>query len=295
MTNLTPESVLPNADCSIVRVKSFGSTHENQSKIIKAIKGNIDSGCTVKAFTLAVHADPSGSPQSQELAFLVEYSDGHIELYDRHNMSINRTPRESEVISLVRSLTYLGAGHRIYFCTKRLHTKVFQQPPLLTATVIKSKGVKPLLSNWHQFTSVNNEGYEFYSKSIYKEKEWDKLGELSDSSINHVDTLGLDEFVKHLDKGDTVIAGYLGRSLKCWMFTVRRGRNASMTICDQSNVAWAYDEIVGKFDMKAYGDFVKEEVEFSLAQRLISLNQDQFITDFNQSNDKWLFDRVLGR
>lgn len=295
MTVLTPESVLPNADCSIVRVESFGSTHENQNQIIKAIKSNADSGSFVKAFTFAIHADPAGSPQSQELAFLVEYSDDHIELYDRHQMSINRTPRESEVLSLVRNLTYLGAGHRLYFCTKRLHTKVFQQPPLLTATVIKSKGVKPLLPNWHQFTSVNNESYEFYSKSIYKEKEWDKLEDLSDTSINHVDTLGLDEFVKSLDKGDTVVAGYLGRGLKRWIFTVRRGRNASMTICDQSNVAWAYDAIVGKFDMKAYGDFVKAEVEFSLAQKLISLNQDQFITEFNQHHDKWLFDRVLGR
>lgn len=293
MTILAPEEVLPRANCTIVRHESYGSTSTNQIEIIRSIKANFDNDSYVQAFTIAVHANPEDSPQAQELAYLVEYSDGHIELFDKHSMSINRSPRESEVLSMFRTLVYLGVGDRLFYCTKRLYTQVFQQPPLLTATVIKAKGVKSLLPHWHEFTSVNNEAYETYPKSIYKAKEWDKIAELTQTSINEVRVLSLTDFVDTLCPDDEVITGYVGRSFEKWVFVCRRGRKAYMTFCDEHTIRTAYHSIVGKCNMKAYGDFIKESVIESKAQRLISVNQGQFITEFNEHHHKWLFERVI--
>ncbi|MDA0125924.1 hypothetical protein OH459_25335 [Vibrio sp. MM46] len=293
MTILAPEEVLPRANCTIVRHESYGSTSTNQTEIVRSIKANFDNDSHVQAFTIAVHANPEGSPQEQELAYLIEYSDGHIELFDKHSMSINRSPRESEVLSMIRTLVYLGFGDRLFYCTKRLYTQVFQQPPLLTVTVIKAKGVKSLLPHWHEFTSVNNEAYKTYSKSIYKAKEWDKIAELTQISINEAQALSSIDFVHNLRSDDEVIAGYVGRSFKKWIFVCRRGRKAYLTFCDERTIHLAYHSIVGKYNMKAYGDFIKESVEESNAQRLISVNQGQFITDFNEHHHKWLFGRVI--
>ncbi|MEZ8215836.1 hypothetical protein ACED61_20445 [Vibrio sp. 1F148] len=293
MTILAPEEVLPRANCTIVRHESYGSTSTNQTEIVRSVKANFDNDLYVQAFTIAVHANPEGSPQEQELAYLIEYSDGHIELFDKHSMSINRSPRESEVLSMIRTLVYLGFGDRLFYCTKRLYTQVFQQAPLLTVTVIKAKGVKSLLPHWHEFTSVNNEAYETYSKSIYKAKEWDKIAELTQISINEAQALSSIDFVDNLRSDDEVIAGYVGRSLKKWIFVCRRGRKAYLTFCDERTIHLAYHSIVGKYNMKAYGDFIKESVVESNAQHLISVNQGQFITEFNEHHHKWLFERVI--
>lgn len=293
MIILTPEEVLPRVNCTIVRHESYGSTNTNQIEIVRSIKANFDNDSHVQAFTIAVHANPEGSSQEQELAYLIEYSDGHIELFDKHSMSINRSPRESEVLSMIRTLVYLGFGDRLFYCTKRLYTQVFQQPPLLTVAVIKAKGVKSLLPHWHEFTSVNNEAYETYSKSIYKAKEWAKIAKLTQISINEVQVLSSIDFIDNLRADDEVIAGYVGRTINRWIFVCCRGRKAYMTFCDECTIHLPYHSIVGKYNMKAYGDFIKESVVESNAQRLISVNQGQFITEFNEHYHKWLFERVI--
>ena len=293
MITRSPEEVLPRANCTIVRHESYGSTGTNQTEIVRSIKANFDNGFHVQAFTIAVHADPKGSPQKQELAYLIEYSDGHMELFDKHSMSINRPPRESEVISMLRTLVYLGFGDRLFYCTKRLYTQVFQQPPLLTVTVIKAKGVKSLLPNWHEFTSVNHEDYEGLQKSNYKAKEWDKIAELTQISINEVQFLSSIDFVELLRPDDEIITGYVGRSFKTWIFVCRRGRKAYLTFCDEYTIHLVYHSIVGKYNMKAYGDFIKESIVESNAQRLISVNQAQFIVEFDEHHHKWLFKRAI--
>lgn len=294
MTTLSPEEVLPRANCTILRHQSYGSTGSNQTEIIRSIKSNFDNGCEIQTFTIAVHANPKDSCQAQELAFLVEYSDGHIELFDQHSMSINRRPRESEILSMIRTLVYLRAGDRLFFCTKRLRTEVFQQTPLMTATVIKSKGVKSLLPNWHEFTSVNNEGYRTLQKSAFKHEEWDKVTGLTKTAINEVEVLNSKAFIEALTDDDEVIAGYVGRRLNQWIFVCRRSRTALICFFDKSNINLAYHSVVGKFKMKAFGDFVKDSVITSKAQQMISVNQEQFITEFNDSYDNWLFDNISG-
>jgi len=289
MSNIRPEDVLPHPHSTIVRHKSYGSTHSNQHEITRSIKSNFDNGCLVQAFTIVVHADPEGSPQDQELAYLIEYSDGHIELFDQHSMSINRSSRESELIGLLRTLVYLGAGERLFYCPKRMMTQVFQQSPLLTTTVIKSKGVKSLLAHWHEFTSVNNSSHQTLPRSIFKEKEWDKLADLVNSSINNAPVVDLYSFIEIIDENDEVIAGYVGRSLKQWIFVCRRGRSAYMTFCDENNINDAYFYIVGKYKMKGFGDFIKDSVLKSSAQRLISVNQEQLIHEYDDSCHSWLF------
>lgn len=294
MTTLSPEEVLPRANCTILRHQSYGSTGSNQTEIIRSIKSNFDNGCKIQTFTIAVHANPKDSCQAQELAFLVEYRDGHIELFDQHSMSINRRPRESEILSMIRTLVYLGAGDRLFFCTKRLRTEVFQQTPLMTATVIKSKGVKSLLPNWYEFTSVNNEGYRTLHKSVFKHEEWDKVTGLTKTAINEVEVLNSKAFIEALTDDDEVIAGYVGRRLNQWIFVCRRGRTALICFFDKSNINIAYSSIVSNFKMKAFGDFVKDSVITSKAQQMISVNQEQFITEFNDSHDNWLFDNISG-
>ncbi|UKA07759.1 hypothetical protein IHC92_17270 [Photobacterium damselae subsp. damselae] len=293
MVILTPEVVLPDTNCTIVRHESYGSTSTNKSEIVRSIKANFDNGYYVQAFTIVVHANPKGSSQEQELAYLIEYSDGHIELFDKHSMSINRSPRESEVLSMIRTLVYLGFGDRLFYCTKRLYTQVFQQTPLLTITVIKAKGIKSLLPHWHEFTSVNNEAYKSYPKSAYKAKEWDKIADLTQTSINKTQMLSLMDFVNNLYSDDEVIVGYVGRSFKKWIFVYRRGRKAYITFCDERTIRLAYHSIVNKYSMKAYSDFIKDSIIESNAQRLLSVNQDHFITEFNEHYHKWLFEHVI--
>ncbi|MEZ8295937.1 hypothetical protein AB6D11_19130 [Vibrio splendidus] len=293
MNNPSPMELLPSSTCTIIRHESYGSTGSNQIEIIRSIKANYDSGHHVKAFIVAVHDNPTGSSQEQELAFLVEYTDDYMELFDQHSMSINRRPRESEVLSMLRTLVQLGFGDRLFFCTKRVTTKVFQQPPLVIAKVFKSMMMKSLLPHWHTFTSVNNKLYDTYPKSIFKEKEWDKVYDLSKSSINDVELLSVTDFDNTLAEGDEVTVGFVGRSFKQWVFVCRRGRKAFMTFCDERTVQRLYYSIIGKYNMKAFGDFVKEDVIVSHAQRLISVNQNQFIVDFTDSNHEWLFNRVI--
>lgn len=291
MTIYSPEEVLPHPDCTILRHECYGSTGSNQIEITRTIKSNFDNGITITAFTIAVHANPEDSCQDQELAFMVEYSDGHIELFDRHSMSINRRPRESEILSMLRTLVYLGAGNRLFFCTKRLRTEVFQQPPLMTTTVIKSKGVKSLLPHWHEFTSVNNEGYKTFKASCFKHDEWEKIAGLTSTAINKVQVLHSKAFIDELVENDEVIVGYVGRRLNDWIFVCRRGRTALICFVDKRNIELAYHSIVRarKFKMKAFGDFVKDSVLTSTAQQMISVNQEHFITDFNDHYDRWLF------
>ncbi|WP_025562892.1 hypothetical protein [Psychromonas sp. SP041] len=292
MTTLIPEEIFPRSNRTIVRHETYGGTGSNQVEIIRSIKANFDNGALISAFTFAVHADPKDSSEKEQLAFLIEYSDGHIELFDKHSMSINRKPRESEILSMVRNLIQMGFGERLFYCTKRLPTKVFEQSPLLTSTVIKSKEVKALLHDWHEFTSINNEGHKTLPKEAYKFKEWDKLTRLAQTSVNEVSVMGLDDFVGGLTSSSEVVAGYLGRSFKKWIFTSITGRHASMMFCDERTVKKAYSAIVGQYKMKAYGDFIKEQVFDSKSQQLISANQTMLITEFDEHHQKWLFDRI---
>ncbi|WP_408742190.1 hypothetical protein [Vibrio mediterranei] len=159
--------------------------------------------------------------------------------------------------------------------------------------MIKTKGVKSLLPHWHEFTSVNNEAYATYSKSVYKAKEWDKIAELTRTSINETQVMSSKNFVDNLQPGDEVITGYVGRRLNTWIFVCRRGRKAYITFCDKHTIHSAYQAIIGKYNMKAFGDFIKESVVTSNAQRLISVNQEQFITEFNEHRNKWLFKHAI--
>ncbi|WP_172380949.1 hypothetical protein [Vibrio sp. Vb339] len=115
MTILAPEEVLAHANCTVVRHESYGSTSVNQTEIVLSIKTNFDNNSYVQAFIIAVHANPEGTTQQQELACLIEYSDGHTELFDKHSISINISPRESEVLSIVRTLVYLGDPHQKFW------------------------------------------------------------------------------------------------------------------------------------------------------------------------------------
>ncbi|MPW28252.1 hypothetical protein F9L16_04465 [Agarivorans sp. B2Z047] len=125
---------------------------------------------------------------------------------------------------------------------------------------------------------------------------------MAQTAINETHVISSIDFVDMLRSDDEVIAGSIGFCAYKWIFVSRRGRKAYMTFCDDRTIHLVYHSIIGKYKMKAFDDCVKESVVESSSQRLISANQEQFITEFDntiingclkiQSVIWWLFNLI---
>ena len=287
--NIKPSSVFYNPIVDVIRYDCLGNTGRNKDEIIRSIKANYDRNINLNALTICVNVNDPNSSEKQQLAYIIEYSDGHVELYDRHSMSINRQPRESEVLAMLRSITYLGFGERIFFVTKRLPYQVFKQAPLNTITLIKSKSVKRLLPFWHDFTTVNNESMTPYSKSIYQQSDWEDINKQTSIAINHVEEFTPCKFKDIISFNDFVTIGYIGRRFDTWMFMIKRGRKALITTCKQDYAVKLKSVVESECKLNCFGDTLPDNFLISKAQKLISLNQYQYLTKYDIHHQKWLF------
>ncbi len=294
MDKLELNKTFTNPNTTVVRCEVTGSTDEKRLQIINTIKNNFDNGNKPQAVTFAVNGAHSPSAlERQTLAILIEYTDGHIELYDQHNLSINRDQREMEVIDVIGCLVQLGIGSRIYYCAKRLHPNVFSQPPLVTAAIIKQTNVRQLFPNWIEFAAVNMESQQIPDKSIYQEEDWERLAEMSTKVLNSVNVVDLTEFVAQLSTERTVSVGYVGRRCNEWIFILKREEDAIVCFVDESCIVFAYNSIIKSCKTNTYGSFINDTVKSSAAERLILVNKKhpETMQPLEVTHD-WLFRRI---
>lgn len=255
---------------SITRHPCYGNTGMNRSKIIRSIKDNFDAHIQLSSLTIVVNNAPVESCNVYTVAFILEYPD-HIDLFDQHPMTMCRRPREIEVLEIIRAVTQMGLGHRLFYSVKQFIGQVFTASPDITIKAIKSREAKPILPHWREFLSYVQNSHVPYLQGN-AQSNWDDIMMYYNSGINVVNQCSGDDFINGIDPDDIITTGYQDEEFNHYVFMRRKGRTAFICYVQAQEALKVFNTITGSHVIREIGNGLSPRFEMSRAQQLISLN-----------------------
>ncbi|MBQ4839815.1 hypothetical protein [Pseudoalteromonas luteoviolacea] len=280
------ELILANTRSTVVRHKLPSTTYGAKDEFIRIMRNAYDMGEFARnIYVFAIDGAPGASRKSY-LGLLVEYDNDHFDLFDSCKMNMGNRSREGEVTSLLRNISLLTNYNHILYTTKRIPHTIGDMQPLEAACVIKMQTMKPLLSNWHAFTSTFQEDYTLISKSIFSEKEWDSLYSKAKMAIRTINTVHYSDIVNRAGEFDYINLGRVGVSGKRMVIGVSNTQ-ASLCVVDKEALQTLVDDIGQKASFYVYEDMLPESVTTSPGQRVLSLNKVHCVA-LSEESQNWV-------
>ncbi|MCG7537911.1 hypothetical protein [Pseudoalteromonas sp. OOF1S-7] len=280
------ELILANTRSTVVRHKLPSTTYGAKDELLRIMRNAYDMGEFARnIYMFAIDGAPDASRKNY-IGLLVEYDNDHFDLFDRCKINIGNRSREHEVTSLLRSMSLLANYNHIVYTTKRIPHTISNMPPLEAACVIKMQAMKPLLSNWHAFTSTCQEDYTLISKSVFAEKEWDSLYPKAKMAIRTVEMVSLSDMMDRAGEFECLRLGRLGVSRKRVVVGVS---NMQATVCvvDKEALPAVIENIGRGASLYVYEDMLPESLTTSPGQRVLSINKIHCVA-FTEKTQNWV-------
>lgn len=281
------ELVLANTNATVVRQKLPRTTYGSKDAIIQVVRDAVDMEESIRnVYAFALEGKPEAC-RDYYLAFLVEYTNDHYDLFDDSEMNMGKTAREYEVISIVHHMALLANPNHLLYSVKRLPYQLRDMPPLQAASVIKSQSFKPLLPNWQVFLSTFSKDQQLLPKSVYEAERWEPLYEEAKTALRHIEVRSISQFVDNVLDYEYLNFGLLSGH-KFRVFISAKGTACQVCFVPTDDAFAVYQQIRERLPEFVYGNFLPESVLHSRGQRMLSFNKTELMPA-SPNNLRWVF------
>jgi hypothetical protein len=281
------ELVLANTNATVVRQKLPRTTYGSKDAIIQIIRDAVDMEESIRnIYAFALEGKPEACRDSY-LAFLVEYTNDHYDLFDDSEMNMGSTAREYEVISVMHHMSLLANPNHLLYAVKRLPYQLREFPPLQAACFIKSQSFKPLLPNWQVFLSTFTKDQQLLPKSVCEAERWEPLYEGAKTALRNITVRSVNQFIHNVSNYEYLNLGLItGNSLR--VFISAKGTECQVCFVPIDNAFAVYQQICERLPEFVYENCLPESVLRSRGQRMLSFNKIELIPA-SPENLKWIF------
>lgn len=281
------ELVLANTNATVVRQKLPRTTYGSKDAIIQIIRDAVDIEESIRnIYAFALEGKPEACHDSY-LAFLVEYTNDHYDLFDDSEMNMGNQAREYEVISIVHHMSLLAHSNHLLYAVKRLPYQLRDLPPLQAACFIKSQLFKPLLPNWQVFLSTFSKDQKLLPKSVYEAERWEPLYEGAKNALRNITVRSVNQFIANVSDYEYLNLGLVtGNNLR--VFISAKGTECQVCFVPTDDAFAVYLKIRERLPEFVYENCLPESVLRSRGQRMLSFNKIELIPASPESL-RWVF------